>query len=346
MTVKFQIEPITLSDESAVRAFLIKAIARPGAEAAMPVGWLAWLARGAAAAGVPEIPVGWKLMAGGEIGGVHLVVPFRVAAEGGEAISIQSAGYYVDPRWHGPASGALFLALMKYKARYHCSVGTANEASAAVWRAFKAEEQAGSGEEWCVMRFSTALVEEALVRRARWLTKVLPGGAEGLRVSLPRRLADFRRGLGAAVTAGGQEAIAACAALAYRGAGAIPTAALLEWKLGSPDARHELLSLQIGGRPCAAFFTAGPRGHRGQTPALGVSAVWGPAWESDPAAVLCAILRAARTQFPFVALSFGPVPECLRPRLRCRALDASRRWVVLCPGQAPVLPGWNGLDAL
>ena len=76
MAGKFQIETVMPADEAVVRAFLVKAIGRTGAGAGMPDGWLAWMARGAACAGVRDIPVGWKLMVEGELGGVHLVVPF------------------------------------------------------------------------------------------------------------------------------------------------------------------------------------------------------------------------------------------------------------------------------
>ena len=346
MTAKFQIEPITLSDEGEVRTFVTKSIARPGAAAAAPPGWLEWLARGAEVAGVPEVPVGWKLTADGEVGGINLVAPFRVAAEGGEAISIQSAGYYVDRKWHGPASGALFLALMKYRTRFHCSVGTANEASARVWKAFKAEEQKESGDEWCSLRVSAALMEEALVRRARWVGRLLPRESPAILESLPRRLDALRRNFGSVVKAAGREAVAMCAALPFTGAGALPTPALLAWKLDAPRARFTLLLLEVAGKQCAGFFAAGPRGHRGQTPTLSVSVVWGPAWEEDPAAVMAAILRAASPVFPFVALGFGPAPGTVRPLLRCRTLDAPRRWRTASPAQPRVLPGWNGLDAL
>jgi hypothetical protein len=346
MSGKFQIEPITPSDEGAVRAFMTKAIARPGAAAATPAGWLGWLSQGAAVAGVTEIPVGWKLMAEGEMGGVHLVVPFRVAAGDGEAISIQSAGYYVDPRWHGPASGALFLALMKYRARFHCSVGTANEASARVWRAFKAEEQKESGHEWCRLRFSAALLEEALVRRMRCLRKLFPREALALRASLPRRLEELKKNLGPAVKAAGRDAVAPCAALPFHAGGALPTAPLLEWKLNAPEPRYTLLHFDMGGLPGAVFLTAAPRGHRGQTPTLSVSALWGPAWDADPAGVLTRIIRAGGRAFPFITLGFGTVPESVRPLLRSRTLDAPRRWVAHSPAQPPARPGWNGLDAL
>lgn len=346
MSGKFQIEVLKPSDEAEVRAFLVKAIVRPGAEASMPDGWLAWMARGAEAAGVPDIPVGWKLMAEGGIGGVHLVVPFRTAAAGGEAISIQSAGYYVDPRWHGPASGALFLALMKYRARFHCSVGTANAASAKVWQAFKAEESAGSGEEHCVMQLSAGLVEEALVRKAAWMKRFLPGWAAEVRRSLPDRLAVLRQRLGATMTACGAEAAGPCAALNFQGAGAIPTENLLRWKLSAPERRSELLALVIAGQPCAVFLTAGPRGHRGQTAALSVSLIWGPAWESGPAVVSGALQRAARGLFPLVTFGFSPLPASMTHGLRRWKLDAPRRWLVRSAAQPPVLPGWNGLDAL
>lgn len=346
MSAKFQIEPITLSDEGVVRAFLTKAISRPGADAAVPPGWLEWLARGAEVAGMPEFPVGWKLIAEGEIGGMHLVAPFRVAGQGGEAVSIQSAGYYVDPRWHGPASGALFLALMRHRARFHCSVGTANEASSRVWKAFKAGEQKESGDEWCALRVSAALIEEALVRRVRWAARLFPGRAPGVRDSLPRRLDKMKKNLGSAVKGSGTEAVADCTALPFTGAGALPTEALLDWKLSAPDNRFSLLLMEINGRLCAGFFTAGPRGHRGQTPALSVSLLWGPAWEAEPAAVLAAILRAASPEFPFVTLGFGPVPEKVRPLLRKRSLDAPRRWLAVSAAQPGVVPGWNGLDAL
>lgn len=347
MSAKFQIETIVPSDENAVRTFLAGAIERPGAEAGMPPGWLDWLAQGAAAGGVPDVPLGWKLVVEGEVGGVHMVVPFREAAvAGGEAVSLQSSGFYVDPRWHGPASGALFLALMKYRTRFHCSVSTANEKAARVWKAFKAEEQQESGDEWCTLRFGPALLEEALLRRVPWLKKLFPRKAPAVRASLPLRLDELRKNLGLAVKAAGLEAVPRSAALLFSAGGALPTPALLEWMLSSPDRRHSLLFLEIDGQPCAAFFTAGPRGHRGQAPALSISAVWGPAWEAVPAVVMAALLRAARPLFPFVTLGFGPAPESIRPLLRRRALDAPRRWRVYSGGQPPILPGWNGLNSL
>lgn len=346
MAAKIQIEPVALADEAAVRAFLVKSIERPGAAAGMPDGWLAWLSRGAECAGVADIPVGWKLVSEGELGGVHLVVPFRVAAEGGEAISIQSAGFYVDPRWHGPASGALFMALVKHRSRFHCSVGTANEASAAVWKAFRAEQNPGSGEEFCVMSAHPSLLEEALVRRMSWLTKLLPKSAPGVRASLPRRLASLREALRTAVTEHGAEAVESCAALPFSGAGALPTAELLRWKLSAPDPRHTLLALTHQGAGCAAFFTAATRGHRAQAATLSVSAVWGPAWDADAGGVLEMILTAARKEFPFITVGFSPIPEAAGVLLRRRSLDAPRRWLAKSPAQPAPLPGWNGLDAL
>lgn len=346
MSPKFQIEPISLGDEAEVRAFLSKSISRPGAAAAFPPGWLAWLAEASTVAGVEGIPLGWKLIAGGELGGVHLIAPFRVAAQGGEALSIQSAGYYADPRWHGPASGALFLALMKFRSRYHCSVGTANEASSRVWQAFKAEELQGSGEEWCSLRLSAPLIEEALVRRARWMVRFLHSEATALRDSLPRRLESVQRRLGSAVQVSGVEAADSCAALPSTGGGAVPSRALLLWKLSAPGARCSLLRLSVSGKECAVFLTAGPRGHRGQTPALSVSSVWGPAWDSHPAEAMALLIRSARPVFPFITAGFGPVPGAVRPLMRSRKLDASRRWIHPSAAQPPLVPGWNGLDAL
>jgi hypothetical protein len=269
-----------------------------------------------------------------------------VAAEGGDAVAIQSAGYYVDARWHGPASAALFLALVKFQNRYHCSVGTANEASAAVWKAFRAAELPGSGEESCCMSPRIALVEEAVVRRLPFVRKLLPRGAPKVRAGLPLRMSSFRKRLGDAVVSFGCHAIDQCAAYRFQGAGAIPTASLLRWRLSAPDPRYELLQLRSAGLNAAAFFTASTRGHRGQAATLNVSAIWGPAWESDPKAVFELIKEAARHEFPFLTVGFSPAPESVRAALRLRRLDAPRRWFVRSPAQPAPLPGWNGLDAL
>ena len=196
------------------------------------------------------------------------------------------------------------------------------------------------------MHICPALVEEALMRRLPFLARLLPKSAPGLRDSLPRRLAAFRRNLASAITAQGSAAVDSASALAFHAPGAIPTVPLLHWKLSAPDPRYELLALEIDGKPCAAFFTASTRGHRGQVATLNVSAIWGPAWDADPAAVLTQLVRAARPEFPFLSLGFSPVPESLRPRLRLRKLDAPRRWMARSAAQPPPLSGWNGLDAL
>ena len=196
------------------------------------------------------------------------------------------------------------------------------------------------------MSLRLPLVEEALVRRMEWLTKVLPKSAAGWRVSLPRRLAAVRKALGTAVTAEGVEAVDFCAALPFGEAGALPTAELLHWKLSAPDPRNTVLALTHRGKACAAFFTASTRGHRGQVPTLNISAVWGPSWDFDPAGVLKQVVAAARREFPFITLGFRPVPEAARALFSRRPLDATRRWLAQSPAQPAPLPGWNGLDAL
>ncbi len=346
MSGKPSLEPITLSDEAAVRTFLVNAVGRPGAAMGVPDGWLAWMMRGAASAGLPDFPMGWKLMLDGEFCGLHLMMPFRVAAEGGEAISIQSAGYYVEPRWHGPASGALFMALVRHRAKFHCSVGTANAASAKVWQAFKAQEMAGSGEEYGVASVHLSLLEEAAVRRVKWLARLLPKCALALGASMPRRLAGLCDRLSGALTAHGASAVDSCAALPFHGPGAIPAAAMLQWRLDAPDRRHMLLALAHRGQAFAVFCTASTRGHRAQVPNLTIAAAWGPAWDTDPRGALELILTAARRDFHYVTVGFSAVPPALLGLLRRRPLDAPRRWLAASPAQPPPLPGWNGLDAL
>lgn len=312
----------------------------------MPDGWLAWLARGAECAGVPEIPAGWKLIVEGEIGGVHLMMPFRVCAEGGEAVVVQGSSYYVDPRWHGPASAALFLALVKLRSRYHCSVATANESSGAVWKAFRAAEITDSNAEYCLMRARLPLLEEAFVRRMPALARSLPRGAPEIRASLRTRLTAFRERLGSALSRCGEDAVEPCTRLTFPGPGTLPTPALLRWKLSAPAGLQELVLLEHNGAPCAAFFMASVRGHRGQIPTLDLAAVWGPAWEASPGPVLSHILRAARRDFPYFTLGISPLPAPARALLRRRVLTAPRRWLAPSPAQPPLIPGWNNLDAM
>lgn len=344
---KFQIEPIIPSDEADVRAFLTKAIARPGAELAMPDGWLAWMAAGAVTIGLPEIGVGWKLVVAGEVGGVHLMVPFRaVAADGTEGVSVQSSGFYVAPQWHGPASGALFLTLMKHRPRFHCSVSTANKAASDVWKAFRGEFNQGSDQEYCRMAPRPSLLEEAVARRVPLVARLLQHSNPSVRVSLSRRLASLRSRLGGALAAFGPAAVDAAVGLQWHGAGVIPSEALLRWKLSSPVPWHDLLILQSGGRSFAAFVTGAARGHRGQVATLTVCAVWGPAWDENPRSAISVILDAARRDFPFITLGFSPVPDSVQSLFRRRMLDAPRRWLVRSPGQSPLLPGWNDLNSL
>lgn len=345
--VKFQIEPILPADEAAVVAFLASQIERPGAEAGMPPGWLAWMTAAAACAGHPEVGVGWKLVAGGELAGVHLMVPVRVAAEnGGESVTVQSSGFYVAPQWHGPASGALFLTLMKHRCRFHCSVSTANKAAGGVWLAFRGQPMPGSDGEDCAIVPRPSVIEEAVVRRVSPLGRLLRKCGGNARASLTGRLGKFRKRLGSAVTAHGMEAVEAAAALPWNGAGAVPSVALLRWRLSEPDPRHQLMLLEVEGRKCAAFCTASARGHRGQIPALIFAAVWGPAWEADPAAVTALLLGAARREFAMISTGFSPLPEPVRRLFRPRKLDAPRRWMVPSSAQLPPLAGWNGLDSL
>ncbi|HWB07035.1 MAG TPA: hypothetical protein VG796_28690 [Verrucomicrobiales bacterium] len=312
----------------------------------MPDGWLAWRAAGAASAGLPEIPSGWKLVAEGKLAGVHLIMPFRLAAEdGAEAVTIQSSGFYVDPRWHGPASGALFLSLVRLRSRFHCSVSTANHAASAVWKAFRAQPEPGSEMERCLMTPRFSLLEEAVVRPLPPLGKLLRKFFPR-RPALERKLAALRSGFGAAVAASGLEAVKPASELPWHGAGAVPSEALLRWRLSSPAPWQELLILQTDGGVCAVYFTASARGHRGQIAAVDISAVWGSAWDEDPSGVISMIIAAARRHFTLVTLGFSPVPLSVQQLFRQRALDAPRRWWATSPAQPLPLPGWNGLNSL
>ena len=77
LTDKPAITPIELADESAVLRILRRHM-RLGSDSALPPqGYLTWLAKAAAVAGIPSPMLGWKLTHQQEIRGVLLVTPFR-----------------------------------------------------------------------------------------------------------------------------------------------------------------------------------------------------------------------------------------------------------------------------
>jgi hypothetical protein len=224
-------------------------------------------------------------------------------------------------------------------------VSTANDAASAVWKAFRGQPEPGSDSELCLMAPRPPLLEEAMVRRMPFLGGILRKRLSG-RAALEPALAAMRSRFGGAVVAAGLEAVKPAAGFAWQGSGAIPSEALLHWRLSSPVRWQELLVLETGGKPFAVYFTASARGHRGQIPAVDISAVWGPAWDHDPQAAVSLILQAARREFALVTLGFSPAPPQVQGLFRQRALDAPRRWLAASASQPVPLPGWNGLNSL
>jgi hypothetical protein len=346
MPAKPVIEPIELRDQQPILQFLRGQAAGVAPSSFPPAGFLDWLSQGSAVAGLDRPILGWKLVEGEAVRGVHLVTPFRqLDADGKPFHDLVSHNFYVEESCRGLPSLALFQRLLALRGQYRLKATTANLLSAKLWRAFRATPVATSETELCQMRLRGSLVVEAMARALRgtkpFLSRLVqPAG------DFAERLDRVSQGLDGLETLSPGEAIDLAVSLARQRPGPRPEISeeLLRWALSDPLFPRRLVVLRVNGRRTVAALAATQRGRWSQIPIVIIQAVWCEEAGGDPVA-LGLLHRACLRQAAVV--SYGCDTRTLRlPKgVRRRWRGGPCRWL-LTPAGLPTEDRWLGFDAV
>jgi hypothetical protein len=159
-TLRSELVPMEQSDLSDVAGFIA---AQSGRECNTVLAHLRWFLLKNPAR-TPELPLGFVLLAAGDLVGCILCVPQIFQYRTQRILMMGSSSFYVDERHRGHG-GRIFLQYSRLGSRWPLFGTSANPASAALWKAAGAKAIPNSDGEWFGILRWPPVVEELAHRR-------------------------------------------------------------------------------------------------------------------------------------------------------------------------------------
>jgi hypothetical protein len=159
-TLRSKLVPMEQSDLSAVAGFIA---AQSGRECKTVLAHLRWFLLENPAR-TPKLPLGFVLLAAGDLAGCILCVPQVFLYRTQRILMMGSSSFYVDKRHRG-YGGRIFLQYSRLGSRWPLFGTSANPASAALWKAAGAKTIPNSDGEWFGILRWPPVVEEIAHRR-------------------------------------------------------------------------------------------------------------------------------------------------------------------------------------